>query len=165
MERVARWIVLASVLLAASATADRMSPPFNYKRPTPDGRFVFVMISGWPADRDGLRFKENLAAEMRAIRATYPRSGLYRNDGSTVPLWTVDWYAYDVDVASDGVHLVRHGPWTSSSDEEAFSFFARGQLVRSYRVKDVLDFPVLMPHSVSHFQWIDAQHFDDAKLQ
>ena len=39
----------------------------------------------------------------------YTQSGLYRNDGSRDPLWTFDWYAYNVDVAADGVHLVRHG--------------------------------------------------------
>jgi hypothetical protein len=30
---------------------------------------------------------------------------LYRNDGSTTPLWTVDWYAHSVLLPSDGIHL------------------------------------------------------------
>ncbi|MFQ5932993.1 MAG: hypothetical protein ACE5MM_11350, partial [Nitrospiraceae bacterium] len=33
----------------------------------------------------------------------YPASGLYHNDGSTTQLWTVDWYAHNVDVSSDGI--------------------------------------------------------------
>src|SRR4051794_14359391 len=33
--------------------------------------------------------------------ARYTRSGMYRNDGSGVPLWTVDWYATRVDPSPD----------------------------------------------------------------
>jgi hypothetical protein len=110
-------------------------------------------------------WNEQKAAEIRAIRQTYAQSGLYRNDGSSTPLWTVNWYAYDVDVASDGIHLVRHGPWASRADQEAFSFFANGKLVRTYAISELIDLKFLLPHSVSHFQWSEGGQLDDAALR
>jgi len=31
----------------------------------------------------------------------YPQSGLYRNDGETEPLWTVDWFCPKVYLSKD----------------------------------------------------------------
>ena len=45
----------------------------------------------------------------KKLRANYPCSGLYRNDGSDKPIWTVNWYALRVFVHPDGKHLVRMG--------------------------------------------------------
>jgi hypothetical protein len=158
------WTVAFSAV-AATSRADSVAPPFSYTKPSPDGRFLFVMIPPGTVEDDTRRWNEQKAAEIRAIHNTYPQSGLYRNDGTTTPLWTVSWYAYDVEVASDGVHLVRHGPWAFRSDEEAVSFFANGKLVRTYVISELVDLKFLLPHSVSHFQWSEGGHLDDAALR
>jgi hypothetical protein len=123
------------------------------------------MISPLAADRDAGRKAEPWASEIRQIRETFKKSGLYRNDGSTDPLWTVDWYADHLVVASDGVHLVRHGPWPTSKDDEAIAFFANGELLRSYQIRELVDIPILLPHSVSHFEWLKSDAFDETKLE
>ncbi|CAN0331210.1 unnamed protein product, partial [Phaeothamnion confervicola] len=92
------------------------------------------------------------------------------------PLWTVDWYAHGVDVASDGVHIIRGGPWPylpsdrpAPTDEalatEAVSFFASGRLVRTYSIGELVDRPDRLPRSVSHFLWIREANFDDERLE
>lgn len=159
---VVAWAVAFSAL-AAAVRADSVVPPFSYTKPSPDGRFLFVMIA--PEWGDGANvWNKKKAAEIRAVRDTYPRSGLYRNDGSITPLWTVDWYAGDVEVASDGVHLVRHGPWARSLDNEAFSFFANGRLVRTYAIGELVDVEFLLPQTVSHFTWCRSRSYDEAAL-
>jgi hypothetical protein len=162
-----KQVVTFGVLLiwAAAAAADSPKPRSSYRQETADGRFVFVMLSPFSDEQDAEPWIESVAAEIREIRRTYKVSGLYRNDGSTEPIWTVDWYAHTVDVAADGVHLVRHGPWASSWMDEALTFFANGKELRSYRVKDLVDFPILMPHSVSHFEWEAFARQDDPKLE
>lgn len=77
----------------------------------------------------------------------------------------MSWYADDVEVASDGVHLVRHGAWASSSDQEALSIFADGRAVRTYAISDLVDLEFLLPHSASHFRWIKGARLDDAALR
>jgi hypothetical protein len=123
------------------------------------------MLSPGTGDSEARDWIALVADEIRQIRQTYKQSGLYRNDGSTDPLWTVDWYAFGVIVASDGVHLIRHGPWASSGDQEAITFFANGELLQSYRIKELVDIPILLPQSVSHFDWVKSDAFDDAKLE
>jgi hypothetical protein len=98
----------------------------------------------------------------RGIRRAYSQSGMYRNDGSLVPLWTVDWYAFKVDIASDGVHLIRHGPWATFTHEEAISFFANGQLLRTHLIQELVDDDTKLRRSVSHFLWREDGRFDDA---
>lgn len=86
---------------------------------------------------------------------TYLQSGMYLNDGSKTPLWTVDWLAY-VILPNDGKHIVRRGRWARFSGtyrEEAFSFFAEGNLLKTYQSRDVVDFPWLLSHTSSHYTW------------
>jgi hypothetical protein len=157
--------IFSALGIAGSAMADKPVPPRSHKQESPDKAFVFVMLSPSTVERDAGHWIEPLASEIREIRRRYTQSGLYRNDGSTDPLWTVDWYAHSVDVASDGIHLVRHGPWPMSLDDEAVSFFANGQLIRSYKIKELVNLPFLLPHSVSHFEWVDSEGFDDRELK
>ena len=81
--------------------------------------------------------------------APYPVSGLYRNDGSLEPLWSVPWYSFSVAVADDGEHLVRYGPWPSSTAELAVAFYRRGELIRAYRIDELVRSPEVLPRSVS----------------
>src|SRR5947208_2104264 len=94
------FAMLAVVTFAPEAHAFKPAPPQSYSVVTKDGRFVFVMLT----TKD---FVSVDSREGAALRGKYQRSGLYRNDGTVNPLWTVDWYSWRVFPASDGVHLVR----------------------------------------------------------
>jgi hypothetical protein len=158
------------------ALADKPAPPRSYNEVAPGGKYVFVMIAPGTVEDEVRRWNQETAAGIREIRRVYTRSGLYRNDGSAEPLWTVDWYDDGVKVASDGAHLIRLGPLPnlpqdrkaplgSALDQEALSFFANGQLVRTYRIGELVNHPDLLPRSASHFTWLAEARFDDARLE
>ena len=101
----------------------------SYIERSTDGRFIFVMISPLSAEREAAYWgNEEWAAEIQPLRRKYTFSGLYRNNGSIEPLWTVDWYASSVIVASDGSHLIR---LDGVYDLPEFTFFSEGRKIRS----------------------------------
>ena len=69
----------------------------------------------------------------------YTVSGMYKNDGSVRPLWTVDWYAGD-----DAVNVSRHGHVVVNRDriiesgDSVVEFYRRGKVVKSYSADDLL---------------------------
>jgi hypothetical protein len=105
--------------------------------------------------------------ESQRIRDTYPKSGLYRNDGSRTLLWEVDWYRGGVEVPSDGKHLIRFGSWARSPDDEAFSFFENGKLIRTYRIAELVDRRSIMTKYQPYlfFVWLEDRKFDDSKME
>ena len=159
-------VILALLLWPALADAIMTMPPMTYTKTTPDEKYLFVMIAPHTMEEEASFWIEAKAAEIRAIRETYPESGLYRNDGSSTPLWTVDWYAGDVILLSDGVHMVRESVWVRSPDEPIVSFFANGELLKSYTVSDVVPFPeTLEPGQWGHLSWWDSppEYLADAR--
>src|SRR5437867_12622521 len=87
--------IVVALPLAKSASADSTRTPTDWSMITKNGKYIFVMLmetdSGTSASNPGLKVP---------LRK-YPHSGLYKNDGSLTPLWTVDWYAFDLAVSSD----------------------------------------------------------------
>ncbi len=158
-------IVGVLMLIALPVLADSAVPPRSYTVLSPNGQYVFVMIAPLSLEEEVAQYEEWYVARIREIRRTYPASGMYRNDGSTSPLWTVDWYASQVEVASDGMHLVRPGPAAMRPTDEAVAFFANGQLVRAYRVADLVDLPWVLPRSVSHLLWQADARFDETSMR
>ena len=144
----------AALGAAAPAYADTPAPMSPYKRVSRSGEFVFVMLDGpWPGPRitdpwDG-----------------YPRSGLYRNDGSRNPLWTVDWYAYNVDVASDGVHLVRQGDLAMDMYGLAAGFYANGEPTRLYRIIEVVADESKIGRSVTFLHWKLDGRYNESRTE
>lgn len=158
--------------LVSGVRADKIGPPESYTALSGDKKFIFVMLSEQPGN----------GANEKAVRELYKTSGLYKNDGSNEPLWTVDWYARSVAVASDGVHVVRYGgPHTyaerlnpdrtkrvmTAADlkKEALSVFAKGKLVKEFTIGDFVDDPTKLPHSVTFFRWLKQTKLIDDKLQ
>src|SRR4051812_3580506 len=104
------------ILLAAALALrgfDTEGPPFDYIRPAAGGKLVFVMLRPMAYRVYAYDYTEFTSRQGREERQRsgllfkkYPASGLYRK-GSTKPLWTVDWYSFDVLACSDGKHLVR----------------------------------------------------------
>lgn len=144
--------------------AERIDYIPSHTVPSADGRYLFVMLSPdepWRIERyvawvregwarageemeDRADAERHLMARVREemrLRRKYPASGLYRNDGSTRPLWTVEWYEGGPDsirVASDGVHLVRHPTLANDAYDMGVTFYARGRPLRSYKVSELL---------------------------
>ena len=168
-------IVLTAILLTgfgleASAFSVGDGVTKDYSFATEDGKYLFVMLV---PDQE-----ESVAAEDRELdpkmREIYERSGLYLNDGSTSPLWTVDWYAAEVYVSSDGLHLVRVGLWpTYESDKDfekngralgqlALAFYQGGKKVRDYDISQLIQKPGKLPRGRSHFQWRERIWLDES---
>jgi hypothetical protein len=148
---------------SSSVLADKPAPPKSYEQVSSNEKYVFVMLCDWVDEKED---------SGRELRQAYPMSGLYRNDKSKAPLWTVDWHADNVTVASDGIHLVRCGrsPLLRADrvpdlNEEAVSFLANGKLLRTYDVKDLVDSPDLLQRTASHYRWCEKCQFDDDRLQ
>jgi hypothetical protein len=153
--------ILASILILSTflalplaAMADSEAPPRDYVKETPNGKYVFVML----APELWSRFGSN-----STIRQKYTQSGLYRNDGSTTPLWTVNWYSFAVFPGSDGVHLVQMGPWASDIEQLAVAFHKNGALLKAYRIKDLVRDESKLNYTVSHFFWRTSLDYDDKK--
>lgn len=155
----ASLLLLLLVAFPDAAIADQPAPPRDYAQITENGEYVFVMLV--PEDYDSFSERDE------AIWGKYPRSGLYHNDGSVDPLWTVDWYAFGVEVSPDGQHLARWGPWPMRGDygQLAIAFYEDGRETMSYRVQDLVAKPWSLPESVSHYQWRDDSSFHDASNQ
>lgn len=146
-------ITMAFIVLSIPVFADSPAPPRDYKKVTENNEYVFVMLAPdeWVKHQDS------------ATKAIYKQSGLYRNDGSTTPLWVVYWYAFEVYPSSDGKHLVRMGPWASSVEQLALSFHRNGEEIRSYRIRDLIRDETKLSRTVSHFFWRSELRYDDKK--
>jgi hypothetical protein len=151
---------LIILMMPQSVAADSPAPPRDYTVVTEGGEFIFVMLA-----REGLSEYNQVGFIRRdeEIRRKYRQSGLYRNDGSTTPLWTVDWYSFKVEVASDGRHLAKHGPWAQGYSELALAFYEDGREIARYRVEQLVTIPFFpfLPHSKSHYEWLKTSEYDD----
>jgi len=142
-----RYSLLAFFALAlpVAVLADQETGTYQYAMESADKKYIFVMLRGCSSDGSVDLYDSE----------KYPESGLYLNDGSAAPLWTVDWCGY-VLLPSDGIHIVRKGPWARTREGysvEAITFFADGKLLKSYRVCDLVTIPWLLQHSSSHYEW------------
>lgn len=136
--------------LYTPAFADSPAPPQDFKKLSENQEYVFVMLApGEGAQRD------------LDIRRIYRQSGLYQNDGTSTSLWTVDWYAFEVFPSSDGEHLVRMGPWASSTEQLAVAFYQNGKEITRYQIKDLVRDESKLMHTVSHFFWRSELSYDD----
>nr|MCH9675452.1 hypothetical protein [Gammaproteobacteria bacterium] len=88
-------------------------------------------------------------------------SGLYRNDGSLEPLWTIDWFAHSTHVTNDGRFMVRDGPWAGATDQLGIAFYDNGALISWFAIGDVVSDLNDLVHTTSHFFWRQGEaHFD-----
>jgi hypothetical protein len=177
-----RFFLLPAIVLlfscAESSRADKPAPPHTYKELSADKKFVFVMIAPGSVEDELKGYNENYQKVVKDIRDVYSKTGLYKNDGSKDPIWTIDWYRHSVSVASDGVHLVRFGRWPvleghfkdkdftitkNDMKQEAFSIFSKGKLVRSFSIGELVDDPKRLSISVSHFMWLEESRINDGK--
>ena len=82
------------LILPVVAAADSEGSSYEYSMKSADEKYIFVMLRGCNHGED-IHFYPS---------EKYPESGLYLNDGSAVPLWTVDWCGWvGQDEAGGGV--------------------------------------------------------------
>jgi hypothetical protein len=146
-------IFFVFLALPVPAASDSPAPLQDYTKETENGEFLFVML----APQEWAKYQNS------GIRKKYPGSGLYRNDGSTTPLWPVYWYSFEVYPSSDGRHVVRMGPRASYIGELAVSFHDNGKEIKAYRIKDLVLDESKLEHTVSHFFWRSSLHYDDGQ--
>lgn len=158
------------IAINAELFALTIDPPYSYKKTSSNLRYVLVMIS--PASDENLARwstgelgKKKLEA-CREIRKKYKFSGLYKNDGSTTPLWTIDWYLGAVDISSDGKHLVRYGDklFFSSYNDTAVVFYRNGEEIKRYKVKDLtIEIEDLSKkiRPLILLSWLEEKYFDE----
>lgn len=70
-------------------------------------------------------------------------------------MWSINWFAQNVSLANDGIHLIRLEPW--GSDLEKFSdialeFYRKDQLLNSYRVNDILKDTSTVIKDIGHYR-------------
>lgn len=106
-----------------------------------DEHFILVSISEDPLEVEVTHARDKHRKKLiREIRSTYSDSGLYRNDGSTTPLWTDDgrWYGQPI-IAPDGEHVIYTGSWVADPfGVQAVAFTKRGRMLRSYDSSQVI---------------------------
>lgn len=156
---------LALLALSTLALGDSPAPPTTYEVESPNKQFVFVMIPPITLEEELKLLSQEGGEKLRQVRGLRSVSGMYRNDGSSEPLWTVSWYAAAVEIFSDGVHLVRHGAWASETANEAISFFEKDKLIRSYRISELVRDKTKLKRTVSHFFWSEDQRLEDSTLR
>lgn len=144
--------------LVSGVQALSFARPYSYRTVSPDGQFVFIMIGSYSSEEEPTHWIGELAAEIRAIRQKYTVGGMYRNDDSTTPIWTVDWYAYRIDVPAGGEVVVRYGSGgLETNTGPALGFYRRGELIRGYDVSDL----VTLPWFSDRRSWLAEHHLND----
>ena len=124
-------------------------------------KYVFVMLSpyeqsAWAADEYGDMYDES-------IRSIYNKSGLYVKGDSPVLVWTIDWYAYQVEISSNGKYLIEWALLSyqySDYDSIAFTLFENGQEVRKYAINEFVSSPFLLS---SPYEWKENSFIDNEK--
>jgi hypothetical protein len=143
----ARKQILISVLaihLASLPTLSfaGLSEWFTESAESEDGKYILVTISDRPLDVELADDRLNAAEREHTeyLRTTYPTCGLYRNDGSTTPLWTYDGrWSSDLVIAPDGECAIFPGDWTRYEyGTQAVTFMRRGQQLRSYTDQELI---------------------------
>ena len=101
---------------------------------------MLVMISPLSIDEDASHSAFN-ESEIREIRRMYKYSGLYKNDGSTKPIWTIEYWnsSHTAYLLPDAKHLAighDYGFWGGSS--RVVTFYVDGYEIRTYEVGDLI---------------------------
>jgi hypothetical protein len=112
-----------------------LSKGTSWQRVSDDGQFVLVSISSLPISEDCYDNRPARNEEIRLLRGTYRQSGIYRNDGSTDPVWTLPFVVGgSMFLTADGKYLVMaHDDWRYSHGQVA-SFYHNGTLLKRYDI-------------------------------
>ena len=142
----------------------------TYTIETPDEQFRLVMLAPWPVLEDAFSPVDAASGYIpysqiertKELRAKYPRSGLYRNDGSSTPLWSVNWYSDSVALSSDGIYLCSlTSGLVQDLASEALVFYENGEEIRRYTVGDLVRSIKDISWRFEGYSWLERFAFDD----
>lgn len=121
--------VLCVVVTCAERDAGLVDKsPFSWIAYSANGKYVFVGVSGYTVDEQiqmlndpdmDQREREEKIARIRRIQSSFPVTGLYSNDGSNVPLWTLREWEGGGRVSSNGKNLVVIGEGAYGNDSQS----------------------------------------------
>jgi hypothetical protein len=157
MRKIVLILSLVIICLGIRVKADSIAAPYSYKKDVSNGKYVLVMLA-----------KDNKEV-FSSSNKKYTHSGLYLNDGSVTPLWTMGWYEYEgmLFIAEDGEHAAGLGPWPNLSSSKqidlnqlAVTFYNKESLMKEYYISDLIKYKFLLRKSVSHFEWREKTEFD-----
>jgi hypothetical protein len=149
-------LLIIFIILSASPTtvfADEPPIPRDYMQEVGE-KYIFVMLSPYE--------QSSWAADIHdeSIRSTYSKSGLYVKGESPILLWTVDWYASQAEISSDGRYLIRWEFVLSYAEPDiiAFTLFENGRQIKEYAINELVTFPSLLP---ALFMWKENSSLDN----
>ena len=139
---------------------------YSYSVATRDAKVVFVMIGPKAPENYEPILRDDPMIETRRLQNIYRVSGLYRNNGSTSPLWVLEGalpaqYSSKVFLSSDGRYLAKMGWWADEVTSEALAFYKDGKLLKSFSVKDLTTAAWFLPGGRQHYDWNREIKFDD----
>jgi hypothetical protein len=143
--------------------------PISYAKPTPGGQFVLAVFGS--ADAEAALKPGDMKRHAEEVRKKYPVPGMYTADGMLV--YPLEGYTPDDNVylTADGRCVARiEGDWwqtraypagtrlppdeeTKQLDAPAVRLFADGKLLKSYPLRELLNDPIVVPHSPKHILW------------
>lgn len=160
-------ILVVIALLAWPHSAFACSTPTHppgwngsYKVVSPDGQYVLVMLDG--VYREPVAGATPAIVEQNRLLSRYPASGLYRNDGSNNPLWTMGYISLraKVTLSSDGRHLVLWDEYPFYS-ETALVIYEDGHLLTGYALGNFVLEPDELPQPGIGTDWVASSSFDE----
>jgi hypothetical protein len=143
-------LIIIQLFFVSNTQVRGWEPATDYNVVTLNGQYLFVMLC---LEREGDGVDP-------VLRNRYPQSGLYLNDGSATLLWSVDWYTYNVDVSSDGHHVVGWFEPRGAYDV-ALAFYENGRSVKEYSINDLKSNYA----DLEGITWVKEEIFDDHQGQ
>ncbi len=148
---------LLVIVFAAHTTPVKATPPsplIDYVIETANGKYVLVLLVP-----DALGGPDVASPE---IRAKYPRSGLYSQEGNLV--WTIDWYLPPGDewitLLDDGEHLITWAEASSACDNIGLGFYKRGRELKSYHINELVACPGNLERYENGYIWRASYSID-----
>lgn len=135
-------LVALSVLAPATGFADEELAPYTYVVSAPGGRYYFRMVRQKGSRDKGSGVVYAVGNDKNADRVQYTVSG---------------WYAHQVFLSYNGLHLVRLGNWprgrAPSPAHLAIAFYKKGKLVKRYSTAQLIKNHQNVQPSVSHYRY------------
>jgi hypothetical protein len=157
------WVILFSLSFPLNADAVSLLGNQDYQRTTSDKAYILVIFCPPPEEK---KPDEYPCFENTDIRKKYSQAGLYKNDGSSNPLWVVDWFFPLIDsvyISSDSNYLVtvRSPQYFLGKPHSFIGFYERGKLLKEHGIGPLIKNADELP-TKGRFKNIS---FDDARGQ
>lgn len=141
----------ALLLPAGIARADDVGPSVTLVGLSDSGKFLFLMMP--PSEEFYADFHLN---SRQSVGVCYKVSG----DGTLEEFWRMKGaYSSQVFLWDDGEHLACIGPWNIGTrprpTDLAVAFYKRGNLLRRYSTLELVEDPLEVEPSTSHYEWKD----------